>query len=210
MSNPGVITLVEKQISHKRSFRVEDNLGESIHFHYNDIRIDLTVKELLYLAEQNDIAIYDLVKVDGFQMSEYYGDFLNRYSSCLLDLVTVDYEQRKLNELLVRDGNRNRRLKSAKCFPVNPGNKIHAAYVTPNDGYKPVIFNSGNILAYGNIDELKRLYDENPNGSVLCIVWKFRDNKHSLSSHPIIEFLFKWDKNRIIDLLKTIAYKVMK
>ena len=210
MSNPGVITLVEKRISPKRSFRVEDNLGESIHFHYNDIRIDLTVNELLYLAEQNDVAVYDLIKAEGFRLNEYYGDFLNRYSSCLIDLVEVTYEQRKLNELLVRVGNRNEKIKSAKSISVLPGNEIHAAYVADNIGYKPVIFNGGNILAYGNIDELKRLYSENPSGSVSCIVWKFKDNKHSLSTHPLIEFLFKWDKNRIIDLIKTIAYKVMK
>lgn len=75
MSNPGVLTLTSKQISHRRHFRVEDNLGESIHFHYNDIRIDLTIKELLQISRECDRAIYDLIPEKSFRIEDYEGIF---------------------------------------------------------------------------------------------------------------------------------------
>ena len=93
MSNPGVITLTEKEISASKSFRVEDNLGESIHFHYNDIRIDLTIKELLYIASVCDETIYELVSAENFNLDNFDGDFLNKYSQCLMDLENVTEDQ---------------------------------------------------------------------------------------------------------------------
>jgi hypothetical protein len=53
MSNPGVILLAE----HKKSggcfekLRIEDNLGESIHIHLDDFRIDLTINEYQSFSE---------------------------------------------------------------------------------------------------------------------------------------------------------------
>ena len=48
MSNPGVIELFGFEFRNNfgnHSFRVEDNIGEAIHFHFDNIRLDLTVKE---------------------------------------------------------------------------------------------------------------------------------------------------------------------
>ena len=48
MSNPGVIELFNfayRYRSGNHSFRIEDNIGEAIHLHLDNIRLDLSVKE---------------------------------------------------------------------------------------------------------------------------------------------------------------------
>ncbi len=50
MSNPGVIILAETRTRRGESFRIEDNIGESIHIHYKNIRMDFTVRDFLSLA----------------------------------------------------------------------------------------------------------------------------------------------------------------
>ena len=59
MSNPAVINLAETETD-IGFFRIEDNIGESIHLHLGDFRYDLTIKEFLSLSD-------DLKNViDGF------------------------------------------------------------------------------------------------------------------------------------------------
>lgn len=69
MSNPGVIQLFGfgfKNSSGNHSFRVEDNIGEAIHFHFDNIRLDLTVKEFRAFADDMSDAITAIVNVKGF------------------------------------------------------------------------------------------------------------------------------------------------
>ena len=53
MSNPGVINLFSKYkwTGVIKRFQVEDNIGESIHIHINNFRIDLTIKEFYKLVD---------------------------------------------------------------------------------------------------------------------------------------------------------------
>ena len=52
--NAGMITLssdrLKNPIMHDR-FDIEDNIGESIHIHYKNIRMDFTVRDFLSLAQ---------------------------------------------------------------------------------------------------------------------------------------------------------------
>ena len=57
MSNPGVIVLdnckknILQKIFNRNSFRyvqIEDNIGEAIHIHFDDFRIELTLEEFSY------------------------------------------------------------------------------------------------------------------------------------------------------------------
>ena len=53
MSNPSVITLVNVRLpDSSKSLRIEDNLGESIHIHFGDLRLDLSVSEFKQLSNQ--------------------------------------------------------------------------------------------------------------------------------------------------------------
>ena len=52
MSNPAVITLASlngRNNTFKR-FQIEDNIGESIHLHVDNMRIDLSVNEFFELT----------------------------------------------------------------------------------------------------------------------------------------------------------------
>ena len=53
MSNPGVINLFSKYkwTGVIKRFQVEDNIGESIHIHINNFRIDLTIQEFYKLVD---------------------------------------------------------------------------------------------------------------------------------------------------------------
>ena len=53
MSNPGVINLFSffKRSGIIKRFQIEDNIGESIHIHVNNFRIDLTIKEFYRLVD---------------------------------------------------------------------------------------------------------------------------------------------------------------
>lgn len=52
MSNPGVVTLASFASNHSKPLRIriEDNIGESIHIHFNDIRFSLSIDEFLLLT----------------------------------------------------------------------------------------------------------------------------------------------------------------
>lgn len=49
MINPGVISLASlqdfKNLCFPYRFEIEDNIGEAIHIHFKDIRLDLTTAE---------------------------------------------------------------------------------------------------------------------------------------------------------------------
>lgn len=63
MSNPGVILLSEhnKRGGSFQKLRVEDNLGESIHIHLDDYRVDLTLEEFKVFS---DLIWQALVELD--------------------------------------------------------------------------------------------------------------------------------------------------
>lgn len=51
MSNPGVLSLASlAPVGADYRFEIEDNIGEAIHIHYKDIRLDLTVDEFYKIA----------------------------------------------------------------------------------------------------------------------------------------------------------------
>lgn len=74
MSNPGVLKLVqltETVEGFPYRFDIEDNIGEAIHIHYRDIRLDLTVQEFSALAAQLEKIYEAIVDVDGFSCSKF-------------------------------------------------------------------------------------------------------------------------------------------
>lgn len=217
MSNPGVITLTEKEISASKTFRVEDNLGESIHFHYNDIRIDLTIPELLYIADICDDTIYDLVGADNFNLDDFDGNFLNEYSQYLIDLKEVKsdkvsvkdiyYQSKGFLNLPVRKHlNSSNAKKLAEKQLKYENRSYHAG---KRKKYKAVMFNDNNTLMYGK-RQAARLYLEDPNGEIEVLRLMFDKGKYSVSNHPWIPFLFKWDKKRFINVAKKTATKILK
>lgn len=202
MSNPGVRTLTEKRISGRKPFRVEDNLGESIHIHYNDIRIDLTVKELLKLAEICDESIYDLIPVADFNLDDYDGDFLVQYARELYDLTAVSRESVAVSELYYL-------IKNKMHIPVRRHiSKFCNQTEKTIDSKLPVIFNTGDTVVYG-VSQAKNIYDHDPAATIEVLRLTFEKGKHFVSKHPWVPYFFKWDKKRFREFAYKIARKIL-
>jgi len=56
-----VIELTHRKIGtqpvrHKRSLKIEDNVGECIHIHYRNLRLDFSIEDFLAVADQVEAA----------------------------------------------------------------------------------------------------------------------------------------------------------
>lgn len=104
MSNPGVIELFGFNINNNtgsHNFRVEDNIGEAIHFHFDNIRLDLTVKEFRNFADDMLDAINSLVNVKGFDAKKCDPLFLFEVAEYLPYLREVRIESIPVKKLIV-------------------------------------------------------------------------------------------------------------
>ncbi|MBQ4404004.1 MAG: hypothetical protein II857_06285 [Selenomonadaceae bacterium] len=104
MSNPGVIQLFGfnykiNDVSH--SFRVEDNIGEAIHFHFDNFRLDLTVKEFRAFADDMLDAITAAVNVEGFDARKQDLESLFRHANQLSFLREVRIEYMPVKNIIV-------------------------------------------------------------------------------------------------------------
>ena len=100
MSNPAVVKLCQKQVGRSRMW-MDDNFGESIHLHIDDIRADLSCKEFSEICKDLNIAIDRLVQVEGFHCSDYDPVFFETLLwERILDLKKVKKDKVKLSELL--------------------------------------------------------------------------------------------------------------
>ena len=104
MSNPGVIELFGfgyRNNSGNHSFRVEDNIGEAIHFHFDNIRLDLTVKEFRAFADDMLDTITDIVNVKGFDARKQDPLWLFEMADQLSWLQEVKIEYMPVKEIIV-------------------------------------------------------------------------------------------------------------
>lgn len=99
MSNPGVIQLSECIINDK-CFRIEDNIGEAIHIHYGEIRLDLTVKEFVSLTNQLIFIMNEMINVPGFLVENHDAIFLTECCERLLFLEKITYDDVLVGDLM--------------------------------------------------------------------------------------------------------------
>lgn len=100
MSNPAVIKLQSGHIN-KSKVWLDDNFGESIHVHIDDIRVDLTVNEFRQLYEDVCIALTSLINVDNLNIREIDPVFLSvMLRPYLPKLKKVSFDKVRLNDLL--------------------------------------------------------------------------------------------------------------
>ena len=203
MSNPGVITLAETVLGTGKNFRVEDNLAESIHFHYRDIRIDLTIRELEQIAKICDYSISDLVKVDNFELDEYDDTFLINHSSKFIDLNCIREEYVPVQNLCFEK-------KIAVCVPVYKklSQKSAAKLSSEKKCFgMPVVFNEGSVLFSGTA-QVAAEYLKNPAGMVKVHRFVFENGKYSERKHPVFAHFFKWNKQRLKRTLWAMAERI--
>ena len=101
MSNPAVITL-DNASSRKGKFKrfvIEDNIGESIHLHIDNMRVDFTIKEYLEFSQMVRESLKELDFLGGYSIENFDEHFLKECSSFLPKLKSIDMEEIELSKL---------------------------------------------------------------------------------------------------------------
>jgi len=99
MSNPGVITLAKINIQDVE-LRIEDNIGESIHVHFGNLRLDFSVNSFLKFAEMITQIAEKMINVNNFRYKDYDSIFLSQVSGLLLNLKKVEYVNVEIGDLM--------------------------------------------------------------------------------------------------------------
>lgn len=218
MSNPAVIILANCLTKGGHSFRIEDNIGESIHIHYHDIRIDLTVKEFLDFADVIAESVNDILDVEGFCVEDYDPRFLAELGDKLLDLQRVELDQVALDQIEVYvetlfGGYRLRKLPNSRVVRALSGDeKLFKAYSQenafgesnmtrlesivqsirdngyPRDGKHIVFMNDQNIIRDGQ-HRASALYHLNGSMSIPVRRLHFKGNRYNCSRRPFLRQL---------------------
>lgn len=105
MSNPAVTKLVRDEIGNLK-FWMDDNIGESIHIHLADFRLDLTVEELCRLSAELTDTMNKLVDVEGFDCNKIDPVFLSLLlAKRMRHLKSVSIDHVMLGDLIVNHRN---------------------------------------------------------------------------------------------------------
>lgn len=230
MSNPAVINLAETETD-IGLFRIEDNIGESIHLHLGEFRYDLTIKEFLSLSDDLGNVIDGFINVDGFSTSNYSMEFLSRWGKALPDLIRIEYDSIYLEDLIVDtvgflgmttrkpiqysrivkalNGNtsENDKRDERNFFGETNQQRLNKILESikkdnyPKENQYIVLFNDSNIIMDGQ-HRAGCLYHLYGNIKVPVIRMVFKNGKYSDKSNPYLERIYKWDRKRIRHLLR--------
>lgn len=100
MSNPAVIVLDNaSSIKKFKRFVIEDNIGESIHIHIDNIRIDFTIEEFLNFAVTIRKSVEEMDLLKGHSISNFDESFLKNCSPLIPNLLKINKEKIKLKDL---------------------------------------------------------------------------------------------------------------
>ncbi len=89
MSNPSVFELNKSNIK-DNIFLIEDNIGESIHFHVGLVRFDLSVKEFDDITLKLIDVLNEQVGLDNFDLTKQNEYFLERIASVIPYITSVE------------------------------------------------------------------------------------------------------------------------
>ncbi len=232
MSNPGVILLASTQFG-QHDFRVEDNIGEAIHFHLDNIRLDLTVQEYLALCREIRYVINRLIAVDGFDVANLDPVFVHQIAEMLPDLEEVRMDEVELRELLVDvrgiagtvirplaqsrvvkalRGNRTENDAHSQTNLIGQSNEDRVQMVNNYlmhgqygvNGQYIVLFNSQNIIRDGQHRAACMYYASGGSKRIKVMRLCFKDEKYDLSMHPWLREVFFWSPRKVLYLCRNL------
>lgn len=101
MSNPAVITLEDASNPKAKikRFVLEDNIGESLHLHIDNMRIDFTVKEFLAFTQMIRSSLLELDFLAPYSVNDFDEHFLKECAPFLPDLQKIEIEEIILSKL---------------------------------------------------------------------------------------------------------------
>jgi hypothetical protein len=156
MSNPAVITLASengKKLKFKR-FVIEDNIGESMHLHIDNMRVDFTIKEFLEFSKMIRESLKELDILKGYNINKFDEHFLKSCSHFLPNLIEIKKEKIKLKNLLAISHFKYKDLILQKVIPLNetPAYKFLKGISTEFEDYPQF-----NYIGVSNKDRLLNL-----------------------------------------------------
>lgn len=154
MSNPAVIKLSDasSRVGRFKRFVLEDNIGESIHLHIDNMRIDFTINEFLSFSELIRESLKELDFLDGYSIDDFDESFLNECSSLLPKLKYINIEEISLSRLqCIVNKECKRNLNEIKILPIS--NTPAYKYLKENKGE----FTGYKQLNYHGVNNEKRL-----------------------------------------------------
>jgi len=157
MSNPAVITLASlngRNNTFKR-FQIEDNIGESIHLHVDNMRIDLSVNEFLDFSDKVRKSLSELNLFHGYDINCFDSRFLHECGNLLYGLSKISIEDVFLSDLrfIVRE----KIYKDLMLYRVVSIDKTPAFRYLNGDKKDFVTYNQFNYFGINNKDRLLNL-----------------------------------------------------
>ena len=230
MSNPGVIILDTKKkniiqrIFNRNSFRyvqIEDNIGEAIHIHFDDFRIELSIKEFFEISSCFKEALNQVVDIKNFDINEIDPLFFKYASINLEDLESIEITTVHKNDVsfLLNNNkfnfyklNKFKDFTERDLFKINKEKRTHKFYNNNID--------KKNILKNLNKD-FKPILDEDfivrdgkhrlflkfqTNDTSEAYIWRFKNKSFKIN---IFAYYFVEILNRTINKLKYIIKKFL-
>ena len=102
MSNPGVIKLAREWIG-RHLVWLDDNIGESIHFHIDEWRIDFTIKDFMRFCDELEGMVYELIGQPEIRHENWDIRFIHQISPCLKNLKEIRNETIQLGSITLSD-----------------------------------------------------------------------------------------------------------
>jgi len=176
MSNPAVITLASltgRNNTFKR-FQVEDNIGESIHLHIDNMRVDFSVNEFLDFSDKVRKSLTELDLFYGYDINDFDSRFLHECGNFLHGLSGISIEDVSLSDLrfIVREKVYNDLL----IYRVVSVDKTPAFRFLNGDSRDFLTYNQFNYFGINNKDRL------------LNLVSSIKDNHYPHNNNYVILF----------------------
>jgi hypothetical protein len=156
MSNPGVITLSDcsNRKGKVKRFVIEDNIGESIHLHIDNMRIDFTINEFLDFSKINREALKEIEILPGYSIDNFDEHFLLEIAHQLPKLKTIKIEEVRLSELNCIVSKKYRSLVLQKILPIHK-TPVYRYLTGDTEDYKK--YNQYNYYGINNPDRINAI-----------------------------------------------------
>lgn len=82
MSNPGVkiLSKVNFRKGVVKKFQVEDNIGESIHLHIDNMRVDLSIQKFIEFSDEIENILFSMDNVEKYELTKLEYHFYHSFS----------------------------------------------------------------------------------------------------------------------------------
>ncbi|ACM92873.1 hypothetical protein NAMH_1662 [Nautilia profundicola AmH] len=156
MSNPAVIVLddVSSKKGPFKRFTIEDNIGESIHLHIDNMRVDFTINEFLEFSEMVRKSLKELDILKSYDINKFDEHFLKQCANYLPDLIEIKKEKIKLKYLKAIVHYKFKDLTLQKIVPLN---ETPAYKYLKGDKYEWINYPQFNYFGVNNEERLLKL-----------------------------------------------------